>query len=204
VSETAYELLQKGKELMKNGHPAQAAHVLERAKKLYPEKASIRELLGQAYYNYGEYSKAKDEFEKTVEIDPSNHYAHFGLGLSLNRLGEKLGALRHIKLALAMEPNSEDYALALYKVSGRRSLRAKRKKAPIKVRSYAGYKGSQVPRAFTVGVEKHLVARVEKTWREEAKGKMRKHFFRILTKEGFLFDICYDETLDEWWLEKEF
>lgn len=109
MAETAYELLQRGKELLESRDPAQAAVVLERAKKLEPEKGSIREALARAYYDYGQYELAQAEFERAMEIDPTNHYAYFGLALCLRHLGDKIGALKHLKLAVAMEPGSEIY-----------------------------------------------------------------------------------------------
>ena len=39
-----------------------------------------------------------------VEIDPVNDYAHYGLGLCLLRTGDRVGARRHLKLAVAMRP----------------------------------------------------------------------------------------------------
>ena len=53
------------------------------------------------------------EFERAVEIDPVNDYAHFGLGLCLLRRGDRLGARRHLKLAVAMRPDQPDYRDAL-------------------------------------------------------------------------------------------
>jgi Flp pilus assembly protein TadD len=47
------------------------------------------------------------EFERAVELDPVNDYAHFGLGLSLLRVGDRGGARRHLKLAVAMQPRDE-------------------------------------------------------------------------------------------------
>ena len=49
------------------------------------------------------------EFERAVELDPVNDYAHFGLGLCLLRVGDRLGARRHLKLAVAMRPDSDEY-----------------------------------------------------------------------------------------------
>ena len=48
-----------------------------------------------------------------MEIDPVNDYAHFGLGLCLLRQGDRLGARRHLKLAVAMRPDQPDYRNAL-------------------------------------------------------------------------------------------
>lgn len=115
--ETAYSLLLKGKQLLKTKNPAQAAVVLERAKCLEPNKGSIREALAQAYYNYGRYELAKKEFKRALEIEPTNHYAHFGIGLCFNRTGNRIAACRHLKLAIAMEPD-EIYKKALSWIIG--------------------------------------------------------------------------------------
>lgn len=109
----AYELYTKGIALLDGNHPAQAALVLEKAKSLQPAKGSIREALGRAYYNYGQHEVASHEFQAAIDIDPSNHYAHFGLGLALRKLGRKNKALGHLKMALAMQPDNEDYQKAV-------------------------------------------------------------------------------------------
>ncbi len=114
--ENAYSLLAKGQQLLRTRHPAAAAVVLERAKELEPNKASIREALARAYYNYGQYGLSKNEFEKALEIEPTNHYAHFGLGLCFSKIGDKLGARRHLKIAIAMEPDDR-YKEALGRIS---------------------------------------------------------------------------------------
>ena len=58
-----------------------------------------------------------EEFERAVEIDPVNDYAHFGLGLCLLRRGDRIGARRHLKLAVAMRPDQPDYRAALAAVA---------------------------------------------------------------------------------------
>jgi len=42
-----------------------------------------------------------------VELEPTNDYAHFGLGLTLARVGERARARGHLKLAVAMRPLDE-------------------------------------------------------------------------------------------------
>jgi Flp pilus assembly protein TadD len=115
--ENAYSLLAKGQRLLETRHPAQAAVVLERAKDLEPNKASIREALARAYYNYGQYQLSKKEFTRALEIEPTNHYAHFGLGLCFSKIGNKMGARRHLRIAIAMEPD-ERYEEALKRIVG--------------------------------------------------------------------------------------
>jgi Flp pilus assembly protein TadD len=112
----AYEAFQEGSRLLEDSHPLAAAVVLERARDLEPDKVSIREALGRAYFRCGRFPAAGSEFARAVEIDPVNDYAHFGLGLCLLRTGDRAGARRHLKLAVAMRPRDE-YRNALAQVS---------------------------------------------------------------------------------------
>jgi tetratricopeptide (TPR) repeat protein len=111
--ETAYELLQRGHDLLTQRHFAQAAVVLERADRDEPGKASILEALGRAYYNSGQHERSRATFEQLLELDPSAHYAHFALGQSLKQLGRRDEARTHLRLALALSPTSTLYAGAL-------------------------------------------------------------------------------------------
>jgi tetratricopeptide (TPR) repeat protein len=111
--ESAYELLQRGRALIKSRHHAQAAIVLERANRLEPGKASILEALGQAQYNSRQYDRSRATFEELLEVDPSAHYAHFALGQSLKQLGHPKEARTHLRLAVALSPTSKLYAGAL-------------------------------------------------------------------------------------------
>ena len=111
--ESAYELFQRGSRLLRDGHPGAAAVLLERAAHLEPGKESILEALGRAYYGQGQPALAAERFRAIVERDPVAHYAHFGLGLSASRLGDAEAARRHLKLAVALNPENDDYRRAL-------------------------------------------------------------------------------------------
>jgi Flp pilus assembly protein TadD len=113
ASESAYELLQRGQMLLDGRHHAQAAIVLERADRAEPGKASILEALGRAYFNSGQHEAARATFERLLELDPSEHYAHFALGQSLKRLGRRDEAGTHLRLAVALSPGSRLYRDAL-------------------------------------------------------------------------------------------
>ena len=112
----AYEAFQEGSRLLDSANPHAAVVALERARELEPEKGSVREALGRAYFRVGRFPDARAEFERAVELDPVNDYAHFGLGLSLLRVGDPDGARRHLKLAVAMRPRDE-YREALEQVT---------------------------------------------------------------------------------------
>src|SRR5262249_57841649 len=106
---------QEGSRLLASENPHAAVVALEQARELEPDKASVRETLARAYFRAGRFPAARAEFARTVEIDPVNDYAHFGLGLCLLREGDRLGARRHLKLACAMRPQNPDYRPALSK-----------------------------------------------------------------------------------------
>jgi tetratricopeptide (TPR) repeat protein len=114
--EGAYALLQRGTELMRMRHHAQAAIVLERAARLEPGKGSILEALGRAYYNSGQHDRSRETFELLLEVDPSAHYAHYALGQSFKQLGRPKEARTHLRLACALAPSSPLYRGALQRL----------------------------------------------------------------------------------------
>jgi Flp pilus assembly protein TadD len=90
---------------------AQATVPLEKAKRLEPEKASIREALGIAYFRLHRWEDAEQEFRTIVEeLAPTDHYAHYALGRALEHLGKTSEANGHYKLASSMKPDSETYS----------------------------------------------------------------------------------------------
>ncbi|MEI7521440.1 MAG: tetratricopeptide repeat protein [Thermoleophilia bacterium] len=95
----AYEHFQRGMELLASRDFHQAAVALESAKRLEPDKASIREALGRAYLSVREYAKAVEEFEVVAEIAPTDHYAQYCLGRAYRGLGDGDRAARAFELA---------------------------------------------------------------------------------------------------------
>src|SRR5688572_25501887 len=99
--ESVYDLYSRGVGLLRSGNAHAAVNVLTRAKSLGPDKASIRETLARALFQTGRIAPARREFTKAVQIEPVNDYAHFGLGLSCARTGQRARAVAHLKLAVA-------------------------------------------------------------------------------------------------------
>jgi tetratricopeptide (TPR) repeat protein len=116
--ETPYALLQRGRELMRGRHFAQAAIVLERAARLEPGRGSILEALGRASYNAGDHDRASEVFTDLLAVDPSAHYAHYALGQSLKQLGRTDEAATHLRIAVALAPDNRLYASALRRLGG--------------------------------------------------------------------------------------
>ena len=66
-----YELFQRGMRLLEAGDFNQAAVPLGKAAAIEPEKTSIREALGRAYFRSRRYEQAAAEFEAVVERAPA-------------------------------------------------------------------------------------------------------------------------------------
>jgi Flp pilus assembly protein TadD len=111
MSESAYDLFREGQKRLRSGLTAQATVPLEKAKKLEPAKASIREALGIAYFRLARWRDAEREFRAIVEdLSPTDHYAHYALGRALEHQGKTAEANGHYKLASSMKPSSETYS----------------------------------------------------------------------------------------------
>jgi Flp pilus assembly protein TadD len=101
---TAYDLYQQGLSLLRQGMAPQATVALEKARRLEPEKASIREALGIAYYRTTHWAAAETEFRKVLELSPVNDYAHYALARTLQKQGRAAEAGRHLTLAKWLGP----------------------------------------------------------------------------------------------------
>jgi Flp pilus assembly protein TadD len=114
--EHVYDLFRRGSELLEAGDFAAAAIPLERARAFEPDKTSIREALGRAYFHAGRYAEARDEFAAVVERSPVNDYAHFCLGRAFQMTGKRTEARRHLRLAAGLRPDRKDYREYLERV----------------------------------------------------------------------------------------
>jgi Flp pilus assembly protein TadD len=110
VSESTYNLFQKGRSHLRKGRAAQAMVSLEKAKRREPDKASIREALGIAYFRLQRWEEAEAEFRVLLELSPADDYAHYALGRALEKLGRDKEAQGHYRLASSLRPGSEQYS----------------------------------------------------------------------------------------------
>ncbi len=91
---------------------------LEKAKRLEPEKASIREALGIAYFRIHRWAEAEAEFRTVLELSPTDDYAHYALGRALEKQGRVAEANGYYKLARSMQPESSEYAARVRDADG--------------------------------------------------------------------------------------
>ena len=104
-----YSLYRKGVELLEDGSFGEATVPLAEVARREPEKTSVREALGRAYFRNRQFEEAATEFEAVVETHPVNDYAHFCLGRALTLTGKRDRARHHLALAANLRPERSDY-----------------------------------------------------------------------------------------------
>ena len=107
--DSVYDLFQRGTALLEGGDFHAATVPLARARDLDPDKTSIREALGRALFHSQRYSEAAAEFEAVVQRAPTNDFALFCWGRSLQLLGRHHEARHPLALAAQLRPERRDY-----------------------------------------------------------------------------------------------
>ena len=111
AEDNLYTLYRRGVELLEDGSFGEATVPLAEVAKREPEKTSVREALGRAYFRNRQFEEAATEFEAVVERHPVNDYAHFCLGRALSLTGERDRARHHLALASNLRPERRDYRI---------------------------------------------------------------------------------------------
>ncbi len=109
MADSLYTLYRKGMELLEDASFEEATVPLAEAARRAPEKSSVREALGRAYFRNHQFAEAAAEFEAVVETHPVNDYAHFCLGRALTLTGDNRRARHHLALASNLQPQRRDY-----------------------------------------------------------------------------------------------
>lgn len=109
----AYDWYVRGQELLAGGNAAAAAQLLRHAAEAEPGLRSVREALARALFDARQYHEARAVFGTIIAENPSDDYAHFGLGLAALKSGDHRLAVEHLSLAAAMRPAQHHYATAL-------------------------------------------------------------------------------------------
>jgi Flp pilus assembly protein TadD len=111
ATDSVYDLYRRGSSLLDAGDHHAAIVPLSQARDAEPEKTSIREALGRALFYAQRYQQAADEFQAVVDRAPTNDFALFCLGRSLQQLGRHEEACHPLALAACMRPERGDYKL---------------------------------------------------------------------------------------------
>ena len=109
--DSVYELYTRGCDLLDHGDHMAAIVPLTRARELEPAKTSIREALGRALFHAQHYERAAEEFGAIAAVSPTNDYALFCLGRTMQLLGRHREASRQLAIACSMQPTRADYRI---------------------------------------------------------------------------------------------
>ena len=89
----AYTAFSEGMRLLADGNVHAAVIALEQARELEPAKGSVRRTLARpAYFRTGRFAAAEQEFNATLDIEPVNDYAQYGVGLCRLKAGDRARA----------------------------------------------------------------------------------------------------------------
>lgn len=118
-----YDWYKRGLSLLQAGSPAAALQLFEWAADAEPESHSVREALGRAQFDAGRYAEAEESFAKIVDENPVDDYAQFGLGLAATRNGDLDTAVKHLTVAVTLQPERDHYRSALQAARATREAR---------------------------------------------------------------------------------
>lgn len=122
IGEGTFESFRRAEWLLADRRPLEALAALVPVLERQPRSASVQLLAGRAYLHSAQLRRAEEAFGRVLEIDPSDHYARFALGRTLQRLGRLAEAQAQLRMAAAMDPRPE-YQEALGEVRARIAVR---------------------------------------------------------------------------------
>jgi Flp pilus assembly protein TadD len=94
--------------------PRGALKLLDPLITAHPENTAARLLRARAFFLAAQLRSAELEFQLVLEREPDNAFAHFALARTLQRAGRGDEALRHFRLAAALDPRPDFVAAARF------------------------------------------------------------------------------------------
>jgi Flp pilus assembly protein TadD len=111
-----YDAFRAAERRMAARDPLGALKLLEPVLEHAGDEVSVQLLAARAYYDSAQLARAESAFRRVVELDPTEHYARYGLGRTLERRNRAAEAVQHYRVAAALDPRVE-YAEALWRVT---------------------------------------------------------------------------------------
>ncbi len=108
--------------LVSERRPLEALRELRPVLDAEPDAPSVQLLAGRAYLQSAQLHRAEEAFLRVLEHNPSDHYARFALGRTLQRQSRLEEARAQLAMAAAMNPTPE-YQEALNEVRMRLAAR---------------------------------------------------------------------------------
>jgi len=99
-------LVGMGETLLRLGNPGRALALFREVQKMgFDEDVDLMLTMGRALYREGLFPDSRDVFSKVVSVRPDNAEGVSSLGYTLHRLGDEVGASRHLRRALKLDPD---------------------------------------------------------------------------------------------------
>lgn len=104
---TTIDRIRLAEAYLDGGNPLQALEMLAPLEEELDGHAAGQLLIARAYYHSAQLGRARATLEKLVELVPTDHYARFLLGRTLERQSRPADAASHYQLAAAMSEEPE-------------------------------------------------------------------------------------------------
>ena len=105
--ETHVIAFRAAEQLLDARDPRGAIKLLDTVIAAHPESGAARLLRARAYFASAQLNAAAREFQHIVDREPDNAFAHFALARTFQRAGRAEQAIRHFRLAAALDPKPE-------------------------------------------------------------------------------------------------
>lgn len=112
--ETHVIAFRAAEQLLEARDPRGALKLLDPLITAHPENTAARLLRARAFFLAAQLRSAELEFQLVLEREPDNAYAHFALARTLERARREQEALRHFRLAAALDPRPDFVAAARF------------------------------------------------------------------------------------------
>ncbi|MFX0037145.1 MAG: tetratricopeptide repeat protein [Candidatus Hermodarchaeota archaeon] len=135
ISNDISDLIEKARTFKKQNKFDEALRILNEIYTSKPNSEEIKTILIETLFDYGgylndyytlEYEKAKEVFERIINLSPNNYRAHYNLGLAFFNLSKFQNAENSFKKALSIKP---DYKYCFYNLGLIYETKEKYKKA---------------------------------------------------------------------------
>ncbi|MDP9443980.1 MAG: tetratricopeptide repeat protein [Actinomycetota bacterium] len=111
--------------LLEDRQPLAAIEILDPAVAAEPASLSLRTLRAWAYFQSAQLSAAESDLRRIVDTQPTDVWAQFALGRTLERQNRLSDALPHLRLAAVMSADTE-HEVAVLRVERRLAERGER------------------------------------------------------------------------------
>ncbi|GGS14378.1 MULTISPECIES: tetratricopeptide repeat protein [Actinokineospora] len=117
-ADRTFAAFRQAERLVAQRRPLDALAALAPVLEAEPNAPSVHLLAGRAYLGSAQLRRAEAAFLRVLELDPTDHYARFALGRTLQRQSRLEEAQTQLRIAVAMNPAPE-YQEAFGEISAR-------------------------------------------------------------------------------------